>query len=271
MDWARAKTQLIYVFIVLNIFLGAMLYKRQHSAYEDFDLAEILKGHDIYLDAEIPKPATFEGKSLVYKVYTDDEIKEIFFDKPTISGTEELKTFSQGDMRVDLMQGKNIRYTNTPKPEGKLIKTVEEAEEAGKAFLKEKFGEEKLRLTNSDNKYDRFNLEFEQVDPKTNLILEFAYINLVLNENGVVSMDRRSFARVDSVKNNLEIKYPKRKLLKLIDMTGVAGRTVTGVEYCYSFDPSEIPYINNPDKVLSGDAKLALRVSLDNGRIIIIE
>ena len=271
MDWARAKTQLIYVFIILNIFLGYTLYKRNYSDYDDFDPGEILAAHDIFLNAKLPKPASFEGRTLVYKVYSENEIKEIFFNNPQITGTDDLKTFTEGDLRVDLMQGKNIRYTSEPKPEGKLIKSIEEAEEAGKAFLKEKFGQENLRLTNADYKYDRFNLEFEQVDEKTDLILEFAYINLGLNENGVVTMDRRTFSEVEPTKTKLEMKYPKRKLLKLIDMTGVAGRTITDVQYCYSFDPSEIPYINNPDKVLSGVAKLALRVSLDNGRIIIIE
>ena len=271
MDWARAKTQLIYVFIILNIILGYMLYIRDHSKYDDFDPAEILRGHDIILDAQVPKAASFEGRKMEYKVYTEDEIKEMFFEKPKISGTNDLRTFTEGKVRVDLLQGKNIRYSNEPKPDGKLIKTLADAEAAGEKFLKEKFGEENLRLTNSDYKYDRFNLEFEQVDEKSNLILEFAYINLVLNENGVVGMDRRTFSKVESVKTKVEMKHPKRKLLKLINMTGVAGRKVTDVQYCYSFDPSEIPYINNPDKVLSGVAKLALRVSLDNGRVIIIE
>lgn len=271
MDWAKAKTQLIYVFIILNIVLGYLLYNRNHSHYDDFDVASILKDNNITLDAEVPKPTSVEGRNLKYKVYTDDVIKRLFFKNPKVSGTDELRTFIEGDKRVDLIQGKTIKYANVPKPDGKLVRSVEDAKIKGKEFLTSIFGEENLRLTNADFKYDRYNLEYEQVDIRNNLILEIAYINLALNENGVITMDRRDFEEATPVKTKVGIQYPKRKLLKLIDMSGVEGRTITDIEYCYSFDPTSIPYINNPEKVLSGVAKLALRVVLDNGRVIIIE
>lgn len=271
MDWGRAKTQLIYVFIVLNIFLGVMLYRRNHSEYDDFDASVILAQHNITLSAEVPIPKSFEGRNLKYKVYTDAEILKMFFKNPEISGGEELKTFEEGEKRVDLIQGKIIKYTNNPKPDGKLIKNEEDAIIAGENFLKSIFGDENLKLINADFKYDRYNLEFEQVDEKNGLILEMAYINLGLNENGVIVMDRRSFAESEPMKTKVTIEHPKRKLLKLIDMSGVEDRTITNIEYCYSFDPNSIPYINNPEKVLSGVSKLALRVTLDNGRVIIID
>lgn len=271
MDWSKAKTQLIYVFLILNIFLGILLYRRNHSDYDDFDVASILKDNNIGLAAEVPKSKTFEGRNLKYQVYSDDDIKRLFFEKPNISGTDELKTFIEGDKRVDLIQGKTIKYTDKPKPDGKLIKTIEDAIDAGEKFLKDIFGVENIKITNAGFKYDRYNLEYEQVDEKNGLILELAYINLGLNENGVIAMDRRSFSEAEATKLNVKIEHPKRKLLKLIDMSGLDGRTITNIEYCYSFDPNNIPYINNPDKVLSGVSKLALRVSLDNGRVIIIE
>ncbi len=270
MDWERAKTQMIYVFIILNIFLGAMLYIRNRDSVKDFDVAEILNKNNITIDAKIPKPAKYRGRELEYKVFTKEEIIELFFDVPRNEGNDELRVFFEDKKMLSLIQGKTLKYTDEPKGED-IINSIEEAIDFANAFLKDKLSNIDYKLTRSEIKYDKFTLEYEQYDKKTGLILEDAYINLQLNNKGITNLDMKIFNSINALDNKLSMSDPKRKLLKIINMPGVDGRTITDVEICYSFDPKNIPYVNNPDKVLSGVASLALRLRLDNGLVIIIE
>ena len=59
--------------------------------------------------------------------------------------------------------------------------------------------------------------------------------------------------------------------MKIIKEPIAKGRRIVDVSVNYYFNPSNLPSVENIDKITSGIANLALRVTLDNGAIIQID
>lgn len=272
MDWKKAKTLMIYVFILINIFLGYKLYDTRKNQVENFDIEPILKNYSITLDTKIPGPIKKNLVEVNYKVFSDDDIVKTFFDSPKIESTPDSSIFTEGTKNLILLNRKQIIYSDFPENREEKISEVEDAIAEAEDFLEEKGLSFNLKMQKA-SKVDtnNFAIEFEQIDPKSKLLLEDAFAIVYVNQNGVTGLKFQTFSSIVELSSKVEIKYPKRKLLKIVKDPLAKGRKITDVSYNYYFNPSNLPNLKNRDKATSGLAKLALRVTLDNGAIIQID
>lgn len=272
MDWKKAKTLMIYVFIIIDIFLAYRLFVSKRVQVEDFDIEPILAKYKISLDAKIPHPIKKNLIEVNYKTFTDSDIVKTFFESPKIESTPDSSIFTESTKNLVLLNRKQILYSDIPESREDKIETVEDAISEAKNFLDEKGLNFNLELQKSSRiDTNNFAIEFEQFDPKSKLILEDAFAIVYVNQNGVTGLKYQTFSSVVEVSSKIEINYPKRKLLKIIKDPLAKGRKIVNVSYNYYFNPSNLPNVKNRDKATSGLAKLALRVMLDNGAIIQID
>lgn len=272
MDWKKAKTLMIYVFIIIDIFLAYKLYVSKRTQVENFDIEPILNKYQITLDTKIPSPIKKNLIEVNYKTFTDEDIVKTFFDSPKIESTPDSSIFTESTRNLVLLNRKQILYSDVPENRNNKIKTSEDAVMEAEKFLEEKDLYFNLQLQKCSNvDLNSFAVEFEQIDPKSKLILEDAFAIVYVSENGVTGLKYQTFSSVVEVSSNVEIKYPKRKLLKIVKDPIAKGRSIINVSYNYYFNPSNLPNVKNRDKATSGLAKLALRVMLDNGAIIQID
>lgn len=272
MDWKKAKTLMIYVFIFIDLFLLSFIYIRNKDRVDNFDIEPILENHDIKIDAEIPKSITTDILELNYKVFTDDEIMYKFFDSPLVKSTPESSTFKEGDKSLILLNNKQIIYVDKPEKTDTKIETQEDAVNFALEFLKERgldFNLKLQRISEADGKL--YTVEFEEVEPESGLFLEDAFAIVYLNENGITGLKYQAFSGINKLDGKISIRDSKRKLLKIIRDPLAKGRTIVDVSVNYYFNPSNLPSVENIDKITSGLANLALRVTLDNGAIIQID
>lgn len=272
MDWKKAKTLMIYVFIFINVFLVSLLYIRNKDRVDNFDIVPILENHDIKLEAKIPQSVTKDVLELNYKVFTDDEIMAKFFDSPVVKSTPESSTFKEGDKSLILLNNKQIIYTDAPEASETKIETGDDAAKYAQEFLRERdldFNLNVQKFTESAN--NNFTVEFEEVETNSGYFLEDAFAIVYLNENGVTGLKYQAFSGVNKLDGKVSIRDPKRKLLKIIKEPIAKGRRIVDVSVNYYFNPSNLPSVENIDKITSGIANLALRVTLDNGAIIQID
>lgn len=272
MDWKKAKTLMIYVFIFINVFLVSLLYIRNKDRVDNFDIVPILENHDIKLEAKIPQSVTKDILELNYKVFTDDEIMAKFFDSPVVKSTPESSTFKEGDKSLILLNNKQIIYTDAPEASETKIETDADASAYAQEFLRERdldFNLHVQKISQTDG--TNFTVEFEEVEPNSGYFLEDAFAIVYLNENGVTGLKYQAFSGINKLDGKVSIRDPKRKLLKIIKEPIAKGRRIVDVSVNYYFNPSNLPSVENIDKITSGIANLALRVTLDNGAIIQID
>lgn len=270
MDWGKAKTQMIYVFVILNIFLGYLLWKSTGTKTDSFDVKKELAPFEIKVDCALPHPKTAPSLRLQYHLYTREEIEDIFFQDPAVVDKKDILVFTEGYKEVVLINKKLLRYSNTPTDRPDKIRNLGDAEEEAKNFLKHLGLDQHLVLSHSSYKYDLYSVEFGQVDPETNLFLESAFTIVQVGENGVVSMERQVFDKPKEQEGNLTLRDPARKLLKISNFPEAKGKTIVDVKVCYIFDPGKNPYVNNPEKAAGGVANIGLRVRLDDGLVLLL-
>ncbi|HHY14357.1 MAG TPA: hypothetical protein GX526_06980 [Thermoanaerobacterales bacterium] len=153
MDWSKAKTILIIVFLVLNIFLGGNLWLKSSaksditivSANEIDEAKKILKQEGIIVKADIPKkvsPQPFltvsytkiNGEKTALSFFGELEEVEIFNDEDNI-------TYQKGDRQLIIMDKGIISYFDNEDSEiiySDLNK--EKAEKIAYEFIEEHVG-----------------------------------------------------------------------------------------------------------------------------------
>lgn len=153
MDWSKAKTILIIVFLILNIFLGGNLWLKSSakgevtvvSIKETDEAKKILKQEGIIVEAEIPKkisPQPFLTVS--YTNVNAEKTASSFFDnlnEVEIIKEEDNITYQKGNRQLIIMDKGIISYFNNEDSEiiyDNLDKV--KAEEIAYEFIQEHIG-----------------------------------------------------------------------------------------------------------------------------------
>lgn len=270
MDFEKTKTQLIILFVLLNIFLLYTLVTRREQKGDNFDVNSILKKYGIENYADIPENISAKKIRMEFVIPDVDDIAKVFFDDPVIKSDELITEISEGFESLSIINRKLLRYKNTPEKRDRKIKTLDEARNIAIDFLKKRYLYDNLVLNYEEYKYNNFTFSFGLKDPNSGLFLERAYTNISLNEDGVIFMERTSFLIPTPQKEEISIEDPKRLLLKLINYKEASGRQIVEILPCYSFNTSKSPYLVY-ENAEGGNARLGLRVRFKDGLIIVLE
>ena len=122
MDWARAKTILIVVFLAINIFLGYMIIgtKNGNTVYIDSqkiqEVTDYLSGKGIEVKGEIPrKKVDMPSITVTYKLFNNKEIAEKLLlanDKIKETDTDSSLTMETEDIQIKIKNGRELNYLN---------------------------------------------------------------------------------------------------------------------------------------------------------------
>lgn len=120
MDWAKAKTILIAVFLGINIFLGYMIIGSGSGSIGRIDsrkiqeTTEYLTENKINVKTEVPDRKTdLPPVTVKYKLFKKDSIVKNFF--PPNEEIEEFRDengliLNNGDIQIQIMEGKEFYY-----------------------------------------------------------------------------------------------------------------------------------------------------------------
>ncbi|MCI6609990.1 MAG: hypothetical protein MSH08_04475 [Ezakiella sp.] len=272
MDWKKAKMLMIYLFIVLDIFLGYYYFEQKRDVVDNFDVEEVLGENNIKLDAKIPTSISRNLLEVNYKLFGEQDIIDMFFDEPDIKSTGGSTIFTEGDKNLVLLNKKQFIFNDTPKVGQVSINNEKEAQKFATEFLKDRGLYINLLPVNVKKQEENlYSVEYEQIELETGFFLEDCFCIVYVTNNGIRTIKYQVFDSVKKTQDVMRLSHPKRKLLKIVSEPIAKDRTIVGVSINYSFNPSNLPLVENVDKITGGIAKLALRVELDNGVIIQIE
>ena len=247
MNWSRAKTLLIAIFVILNTFLIYNLYVEESyiiniSSDDISNIKSILSEHNIELLADIdtkikPKSSliiedlNYDEKEIINKFLGTNEglIKK--------EALEQKMIYSVGDNeKLEIYNNNRIFYTNT-KPNDNLVGYEK------KDIIK--YAEKYLKTLNiypDDAKLDSFKFEdghhelkYVQVY-KSNKIFT-SYINISISKNGTTSIDMYWTTPIQYDQNSKDtIKTPIEILLIFAkDFSSNNKISITKIEFGYYF------------------------------------
>jgi len=249
MDWVRAKTILIGIFIILNIFLVYNIYVKESKAVvisgkEISDISMILKNNNIDLKATIPTkvlPKSFlKIEDISYK--EDDVVKKLLGDTKTTSKVinNDISIYKSGNKSVEFYKDKTIYYKDNEPTENIDISSKNKAEKYVLKFLKTKginlnYGV----LNNYIQSQDGCEISFKQ-EFKGNAIY-VSYMSAKLSNKGIAEFKMRWVNPIDFIDAPKDIKTPIEMLLIFSkDIGEDSNISVNNISLGYYFDLEEI-------------------------------
>lgn len=283
MNWAKVKSILIVIFLILNAILGYMNYQKNVKDYtlnnqQESKIKKILYNNKIMLYTLLPKKYPPMKKlalaSIPFREDEEDNILKAFFkDKEglsiSIESIEQNKVqtvYDRDGIKIGFSDGR-ITYKEDLIAKDKIIITKEEAKKVAENFLK-KMGYDlsmlKLDFVDEDNGQYKF-LYYETY--KGNYLYN-SYIKIVIKPEGIESADIYRIKPVKFIELSRSIYAPDEMLFGFMNQIKVKEKldsilVIQKIDIGYLIESEEM-WING------GEAVPYYRITLADGRSFFI-
>lgn len=279
MDWSKAKSILIFAFIITNIILVSVLLSseknKEPTIKKEFieEATKLLRNKDILIDTEIPKEAPSLNTLMVkYDIIDVENINEIFFsNKALVEKSEDgITKIVKDHESIYIENNKLLKYENKIKENKYNLISKELAEEVALKFLQEKeYDTDDIDLSYIEERQGIYYLSFSKIH--NNRYLETAYIDLAVDSRGVIELESLLLETESEGETLIEINTAPKALLSLLSMEEAYGKTIIDIDLCYYFDPEDHEHVQNPQEAKKGKTIPAWRVLFSDGSKIIID
>ena len=280
MDWSKAKSTLIIALLITNVILFGfnlynynLTYDSSSSRHFANEAKEILSKQNIKIDTNIPR---YRNKLHTLRIEFDNfdinDLNERFFNsKGHIENpSTDFSRIDYNKKLITVINNRRMRYENSESSEKYNITKLSEAQKIANEFLlQNQFDTRDMQLTHMRKEDDLYILNFSKI--YDGVIIERSYTNFVINNSGVVSMDRLWLNVTDKSDAEIYLIPAAKALLSLLDDEEYYGRTVTNIDECYYFDPEEQGYVEDITKAQQGRAIPAWRIQFSDGENIAID
>ncbi|MBP2024550.1 two-component system regulatory protein YycI [Peptoniphilus stercorisuis] len=280
MDWAKAKSILIVALLITNITLfGFNFYNhnltKDSSRSKNFanETIELLAEKGIKVNSYIPRS---ENKLPTLRVefenYNPDELNSKFFE--SLGNVENPSTdFSKVNYAtklITIMNNRRMRYEDSSMTEEYNLTKISEAQDIATDFLLEHgFDTRDMEITHTEKSDNQYIINFSKIHD--GIVLERSYTNFVIDNRGVISMDRLWLNVTDISQSEVHLMPAAKALLTLLDDNDYYNKTVKNIDECYYFDPEEQGYVEDITKAERGRAIPAWRIQFTDGENIEID
>lgn len=278
MNWSKAKTILIIVFLLADIFLfyvsysGDLGYNSENGSV--VEVLEHLKNRDIVVKGLIPNKGNPGSQLYVkYKLFNSEKAIESFFNSDTnvfIRENENKIIVENNLITVEIFKNGEIIYLN------KSIDNVEnseinelQAERIIDDFLKSlNIDRDDTIIINKVIEDNSINIMYNQV--YKNQFIDKTFLDMKVTNNGVAYMKMLWFESIENGKTKNEVIPPTKALLKLSEFYREMEGTiiVEDISQGYYFG-SKIEQPFDVQSVEEGTAIPVWRISTNMGKIYI--
>jgi len=278
MNWSKAKTILIVVFLLADIFLFHVSYSGNlgNSSEKDnvIQVLEYLKNRDIIVKSLIPNKGNPSTQIYVkYKMLNPEEAIESFFNSDTnvfIREDENKITVENNHIAIEIFKNGEIIYLNKSIDNAGNSNLIEmQAERIIDDFLKSiNIDRDDTIIINKVIEDNSINIMYNQV--YKNQFIDKTFLDMKVTNNGVAYMKMLWFESIENGKTKNEVIPPTKALLKLAelykDMEGTI--TVEDISQGYYFS-SNIEQPFSIKFVKEGTAIPVWRIKTNLGKIYI--
>jgi len=290
MNWSKAKTILIILFLIADIFLLYELYPGflgNNKMIDDESTKEVMKyleKQGIYVRCLVPKAISPKAPLTVKYKYIDSQYAlKNFFHAPeevVIKNFEDKQTMEDESIYIEIYKNGEFIYTNKKLMENKAEELDEKAAlNSIEGFLK-KLGIEEKDLYDIIQNIDRNYVKLNCSQGYKDTFLDQSFLEVLATNEGVAYMKMLWFEVENNGKNKNDIMDPMKALIKLADelaqpteqQTEEDDRIVNiyDIRLGYYFD-TEIEQVKEFDivEVKEGTAIPSWRIKTDKGNIYI--
>jgi regulatory protein YycI of two-component signal transduction system YycFG len=226
MDWKRAKTILIIIFLVINILLSYQLFATGKNQYRYTDSEELksiqqyLISKNIDLKTEIPdKAPVIPSLRVKYSSFDVERVKKMFFEgkEPKLTQFSDGYALDSGDISVEVKNGIYLTYKNN----AIKIKQGEVRKEKGLSQIDRFIEGLKLDIGNRYTKVSEIKDGYMKMvlgQQYKNIPVENSQIEIVTTEEGVAEAKVNWFEWIKA-DSKLNITTPVVALLTAFEKT----------------------------------------------------
>lgn len=282
MNWSKAKTILIIIFLIADIFLFYELYSGTLGSRIIMDkentkeVINYLEKQGISVRSAIPKPGSSRATLTVkYKYFDKHYALENFFNSPAVVAVhtkDDRIVMEDEKIYVEINKNGEFIYTNKAlMQDGEAPIDEKQALNKIEAFLK-KIGIGEKDKYNESKAVEKgyLGMYFSQAYKDT--FLDKSYLEIQATNNGVIYMKMLWFETVNNGKAKKEIMPPIKALMKLSELhkDNEQNVTVSDIRLGYYFN-TDIEQVKELDvkAVEEGTAIPVWRVKTDVGDIYI--
>ncbi len=280
MDWARAKTILIAVFLIINLFLGYQVFSNRigNISYVDREkIAEVISylgTKEVHVEGEIPyRKLDVPALTVQYKQFKTEEAQACLFrpeEKVTAAEGKAFISMISTDTAASIRNGTELHFERTSIPpsagtvdEQQTRRLIDDQLNALGIKHKEKFERSKAIE-------DGFlTLRYEQ--RYKGLAIYNSRMLFSANEYGIRDATLVWFNSVEPVKQKTKIMSPTDALLKahrFMEANEMLPVKISSIEQGYYFSTGENTELD-VSKVVVGTAFPVWKVSTDRGILYI--
>lgn len=280
MDWSKAKSILIIALLITNsILFGFNLYN--HNTTKDTtssksfakETTNLLLEKGIKINSYIPKSRSkLPTLRVEFETYDAEDLNDKFFDnKANIENpSTDFSRINYKKELITIMNNRRMRYENSSNKKIYKIKKFSEAQTIANNFLLDnQFDTRDMEISHMSKSGKNYILNYSKT--YDGIIIERSYTNFVINESGVVSMDRLWLNVTDKSEAEIYLMPASKALLTLLDDNEFYNREITSIDECYYFDPEEQGYVEDITKAEQGRAIPAWRIQFKDGENLEID
>ncbi|WP_273497345.1 two-component system regulatory protein YycI [Peptoniphilus rhinitidis] len=279
MDWKKIKKILIIALLIANAVLFIYINYNNirlgnESSRMDFskEVEGLLEEKDIKIDTNIPRKVEKLPSLLVsLETSTEEDINERYFNGngKIVRPSTDLAEISRGDEYINLVNNRRIFYENRIKENKYKITNLEDAQEIAKKFLLDKkYDNRDIYLSYYSIDGDKYILNYTKI--YENIPVESSYTNFVIDNRGVLSMDRLWLNVLDESEQKIYLPPAPRLLLSLIDNNDYYNKTIEKITTCFYFNPEDQGYIEDITRAVRGRAIPAWKVKFSDGEYTVL-
>lgn len=286
MNWSRAKTILIILFLIADIFLFHELYSESlesKSRAEQANAEEVIKfleKQGISVKCNIPKASSPKTTLTVKYKYIDSQYAlDTFFDSPkdvAIKTYEDRTVMEDKNIYIEINKNGEFTYTNKKLMRNRTNEVDEEtALNNMKEFLKKVDIDDKDIYSSSKNLEEGY-LKINCSQGYKGTFLDESYLEILATKEGIAYMKMLWFEVENNGKNKNEIIHPMKALMELAEeMENKSDEdkkhlVISDISLGYYFDTDK-EQVEGFDviEVEEGTAIPAWRIKTDMGNIYI--
>ena len=278
MDWSKAKTILIFSFLITNILLVSVLISSDRhqdtTIKKEFidNAVEILKSKDITIETQIPRDIPSLNSLIVeYESIDISKINRFFFqDGGFINHNNEglIEIFKDKES-ISIKNEKKLIYDNKDRKQVYKDLNKDLAEEIVRKFLSDRsYDVSDMKLSHIKELDGEYSLIFSKIYKER--YLERAYVNALVDFRGVKKLERMWLNAKDESENPIYINTAPKAMMNLLSMEEVYGKDIVDISLCYYFEPDQ-EYMKDPLEAKQGKTIPAWRIMFKDGYKIIID
>lgn len=233
MDWKRAKTILIVMFLVINIFLSYQLVATSRNQYrytnsqELTSIEQYMNSKNIKFETKIPdKVVLTPSLKVKYELFDVERVKKLFFEGKECKVTEFAGGFAvvSGDVSVEVKNGVYLTYKNS------AIKIGQNEVKREKCLSQIDMFIEGLKL-NMGNRYEKVDevrngyMKMVLGQQYKKIPVESSQLEIIAAEDGVAEVRLNWFENIKQDRN-LNITTPVVALLKAFENRKAGDATI---------------------------------------------